>query len=293
MCRRRYLVHFATVFSCGIWPASLVVAQQIQVSTPYHQLHDSFYESFGMGWGFNALGPKGGFSFNTGPVNSAPPPFGGWDPASDARFGAGVMGSGFKMGFSLGAGTGSTRSNVMESPTIVMPNGGSGSLFSGSQRPFVTSVVPVVGEGGVFSGATPGVMPANPTSVSPIRERLVRLQQGEVPPKRHQASGQDPDASAAAGDQPGSARAVASPSADSSANHGDLSVAEIRQQQSATEATRQTELLERLEKARSYEDAGKLSIAKVYYQQAAARATGEQKQQMLEKIQSLSPPASR
>jgi hypothetical protein len=292
MCRMRYLV-FTVVVGCGAWQSSLVSAQQVQLTTPYHQLHDSFYENFGLGWGINRMGPKGGFFFNTGPVNSAPPPFGGYDPASDARFGAGIVGKGFNLGFSLGAGTGSTRSNVMESPTIVIPNGGSGSLFSGSQRPFVTSVVPVVGEGGVFSGDTPGVMPANQSSASPIRERLARLQQGEVPPQRHQAGSHDPDPPAAAGGQTGSARAVASSSADSTANHGDLSVTEIRRQQSAEEATRQAELLERLEKARSYEDAGKLSIAKVYYQQAAARATGEQKQHLLKKVQSLSPPASR
>ena len=290
MCRMRYLV-FTVVVGCGAWQSSPVSAQQVQLTTPYHQLHDSFYENFGVGWGVNRMGPKGGFFFNTGPANSTPPPFGGYDPASDTRFGGGVVGKGFNLGFSMGAGTGSTRSNVMESPTIVIPNGGSGSLFSGSQRPFVTSVVPVVGEGGVFSGATPGVTPANQNSVSPIRERLTRLQQGEVPAKSHQASSHDPDAPAAG--QTGSARAVASSSADSTANRGDLSVTEIRRQQSAEDATRQAELLDRLEKARSYEEAGKLSIAKVYYQQAAARATGQQKQHLLEKIQSLSPPASR
>ena len=73
----------------------------------------------------------------------------------------------------------------------------------------------------------------------------------------------------------------------STATHGDLSVAEIRRQQAAVDAHRDAEVQERLDKARSYEEAGKPNIAKIYYQQAAARATGELKQQLLDKIKTL------
>ncbi|MBW3600438.1 MAG: hypothetical protein KY475_24640, partial [Planctomycetes bacterium] len=51
-----------------------------------------------------------------------------------------------------------------ETPTIVVPNGGTGTLFDGQIRPFVTGFVPVVGGG------------APATVVSPLAERLSRLQ---------------------------------------------------------------------------------------------------------------------
>ena len=76
--------------------------------------------------------------------------------------------------------------------------------------------------------------------------------------------------------------------ADSTANHGDLSVAEIRRQQAAPQdAARNQKIEVRIEKARGLEDAGKAGLAKIYYQQAATRADGELKKQLLEKIRSL------
>ena len=192
------------------------------------------------------------------------------------------MGGGLSFGFGGLFGTGSTRTNVVQSPTIVLPNGGYGSLFDGSQRPFVTSVVPVIGDG-VFNGATPGVGSTRPSGTSPLQERLTRLQQGETPVAPRSSAPADPEAVPAA--RPASVPSGGSGA--STATHGDLSVAEIRRQQAAVDAHRDAEVQERLDKARSYEEAGKPNIAKIYYQQAAARATGELKQQLLDKIKTL------
>lgn len=301
MYRRLFLL--TTLGSClvGLAPAT-GPAQQLKLTTPYQQLSDKFYENFNVHFGFSGKG----FFFNPGVANSTPPPFGGYDPAADARFGFGMRGS--NGGFNLGitAGEGSNRTNTVTAPTIVIPNGGSGSLFDGSQQPFVTGVVPVVGNG-MFSGI-PMAVPSRQSSLSPLQERLLRVQQGEsASQSKHAPTGA---AAEAAEPQPirtpeaplvlrntsskrGGSRPDSASASGSTANHGDLSVKEILSQQAVDDSTRQAEIAVRLEKARGYEEAGRLGIAKVYYQQAAARATGDQKRELLEKLQALSGSASR
>ena len=272
-------------------------AQQVQLTAPFHTINDSFYENFGNGWGLNGGGSN--WFFNTGPASSAPPPFGGWDPGADARFGfGGVTGGGIGFNFNWLGSQGSSRSHVMQAPTIVIPNGGTGSLFSGSIRPFVTGIVPVVGN----APRMPMVPVLTPqTSTSPLQERIVRLQQQEalaqaaLPPRAEQG---EPDA-AARDDaglvlRGGAAAGAAAPaggtsrsSAGSTASHGDISVAEIRRQHALEDTVREQEILVKIEKARGYEEAGKPGVAKIYYQQAARQAEGEMKQKLLAKIRSL------
>lgn len=122
-------------------------AQQVWVTTPLVNVSDSFFENFGINWGFNfgRPGPRGGAFFNMG-NRSTPPPFGGYDPSADATFG-------FRAGpfsFNLRAGQGSQRSIVTQAPSIMLPNGGSGFIASGTVRPFVTGIEPVVN--GIMSG---------------------------------------------------------------------------------------------------------------------------------------------
>ena len=276
-------------------------AQQVQLTSPYQTMSDSFYENFGFG-GINMgrSGPGGGWYFNTGPAGSTPPQFGGYDPGADARFGM-RFGGPLGFGFNMLAGQGSSRSNTVTAPTIVMPNGGSGSLFSGSIRPFVTGVVPIVGN----APAVP-MMPIAPQySVSPLAQRLAQLQQQPAtqagagadrdpvpvaPPPRPAADDAGPlviKGGQVQGDPEAGRPAAAAASGDSTANHGDLSVAEIRRQQAAEEAARLEEIQVRIEKAKGLEEAGKPGQAKIYYQQAATRADGELKQQLLDKIRSL------
>lgn len=260
-------------------------AQQIQLTSPFQTINDSFYENFGFG-GINLgrSGPRGNWFFNTGPASSTPPPFGGYDPAADARFGM-RFGGPQGPGFNLLAGQGSTRSNTVTAPTIVIPNGGSGSIFSGSVRPFVTGVIPVVGNA-PFGPVLP-VMPQS--SVSPVAARVAQLHQQPTAAAAAAARDAHPahaaDAAHAVEEAPAAqpaARATAS-----TANHGDLSVAEIRRQQAAEDAALLEEIQVRMEKARGCEEAGKLGLARIYYQQAATRASGELKQQLLDKLRAL------
>jgi len=281
--------------SLVVWQDHAAVAQQVQLTSPFQTMNDSFYENFGFG-GINAgrSGPRGNWNFNTGPASSTPPPFGGYDPAADARFGM-RFGGPLGLGFNMLAGQGSTRSNTVTAPTIVIPNGGTGSLFSGSIRPFVTGVIPVVGDAS-FGPMLP--MPPQ-SAVSPVAQRVAQLQQQRA---ATQAGGPGagvapaPPAPAARDAAPlvlrpaaGEADAgrPATRAAGSTAAHGDLSVAEIRRQQAAEDATRLEEIQVRIEKARGLEEAGKPGLAKIYYQQAATRADGELKKQLLDKIRTL------
>jgi hypothetical protein len=213
------------------------------------------------------------------------------------------------LGFNMLAGQGSNRSHTVTAPTIVIPNGGSGYLFSGSMVPFVTGVIPVVGNapmGPMMPVVPQAQMPQAQSLVSPLAERVARLQQEQQAAEQAAA-----DAAPAAGlnpapavpardeaplvlrggrnpDGPANSRPATSGSAaSSSANHGDISVAEIRRQQAQQDAARQEEIQVRIEKARGYEEAGKPGLAKIYYQQAASRADGELKRQLLDKLRSL------
>ena len=76
---------------------------------------------------------------------SAVSPIFGNDLASAASFGFAIL-SDIEVFFLLQAGKTSTRSNVTQAPTVTMFNGQSASVSDFAQRPFVTSVIPVVGD---------------------------------------------------------------------------------------------------------------------------------------------------
>ena len=77
--------------------------------------------------------------------SSAVPAFGGFDPGTAASFGFAIL-SDIEVFFLIQASKGNIRSNVTNSPTVTMFNGQSATVTNGFQRPFVTSVTPVVGD---------------------------------------------------------------------------------------------------------------------------------------------------
>ena len=83
--------------------------------------------------------------FQQGSFELTEPAFGGFDAASVASFGFAIL-SDIEVYFLLNAAKGSTRATVTEAPTVVMFNGQSASVTDQQQRPFVTSVQPVVGD---------------------------------------------------------------------------------------------------------------------------------------------------
>lgn len=229
--------------------------QNVTVGTPYNVVNDGFYEHFGINWGVRGRG----FFFNSGSGGSLAPQFGGYDPNADARLGFG----GPNYFFNVSAGQGSRRSMISSTPMITMPNGGFGSIADSTMRPFVTGVVPVVGQ--------------PPTS---LHDRVGRFRAGETPPPAPPNS-EEPSQSGGGG---GAAT-------DSTANRGDVSVSEIRRQQAEEDAAKRAEVEALIEQGRGFEERGKPGVARIYYQQAANRATGELQRSLREKVQSLSIPA--
>ncbi len=73
------------------------------------------------------------------------PQFGGFDPASAANFGFAIL-SDIEVFFLLQAAEGDNRTNVLQAPKVTLFNGQTASVSDTSQRPFVTSVIPVVGD---------------------------------------------------------------------------------------------------------------------------------------------------
>ena len=153
---------------------------QIVVEVRFVTLQDDFFERVGIdfdfsiddntgGAGTDALGDNvlvngGSGVVGADPLNTTPftptadfdlsflqsnftagtPLFGG-DIASAATFGFAIL-SDIEVFFLLQAGKGNTRSNITQAPTVTMFNGQSASVSDFAQRPFVTSVIPVVGD---------------------------------------------------------------------------------------------------------------------------------------------------
>lgn len=238
-------------------------AQQANIETPFHGAGHGFHEQIGVRWGLRG----NGWFFNFGGPAPAPA-FGGFDPNAGASLGFGGP-NGF---FGLTASQGSDRSLVSSSPSVTVMNGGMGFFSDTQQRPFVTGLVPVVGS----PIHVPSLVPDFGAPQSVLQERLHRLQ----------SEGGQPDA-----DSTSPPAASSRPAAESSAERGDLSVAEIKAQKAAEKSTREAALVEEiavlLERAQAKLEAGQLGVAKIYLQMAARKATGEQRAEILKRIERL------
>jgi general secretion pathway protein D len=73
------------------------------------------------------------------------PQFGGFDATTAADFGFAIL-SDIEVFFLLQAAQGDDRTNVLQAPKVTLFNGQTGFVSDTSQRPFVMSVVPVVGD---------------------------------------------------------------------------------------------------------------------------------------------------
>lgn len=251
------------------------VAQQVNVGTPYGNGGHSFYENIGLGWGMSG----NGWSFNfPGPVA---PPFGGGGTGGGASFGGGFGGGGFR----LTAEQGASRSFSSQSPSVTVMNGGMG-YFSDTQiRPFVTGLVPVVGN----MPTAPPLLPMVGNEVNPVHERLGRLA-AEGPAAAAKARAADVEEVDAAADKPlvlGGGGGGGFAASESSAARGDLSIAEIKARQAAAASQTDSEVAALMLKAETALADGKSGVAKVYYQMAARRATGDQQREVAKKLQEL------
>jgi hypothetical protein len=157
----------------------------------------------------------------------------------------------------------------------MLQNGGTGYIQDISVRPFVTGLIPVVGS----------------TAVSPVEERLERLRQ-EAALTNPNSQPTDAELLLGAGASQSTSNTGPSPSVPatsrSSAERGDISLAEIRARQAGhPEADPADEINNLIDTARLAEASGRMGAARIRYQQAAAKATGELKRALLAKCESL------
>jgi general secretion pathway protein D len=105
---------------------------------------DDSNKSISIGW--TAAGPTGDLDLkltqNT--IGSATPQFGN-DPTAVANFGFAIL-SDLEVFFLLTAGQGDTRANILQAPKVTLFNGQFAFVSDTTQRPFVTTVIPVVGD---------------------------------------------------------------------------------------------------------------------------------------------------
>ena len=240
--------------------AGSLSAQQVNVQGPFNSVGSGFYENIGTNWGVR--GPGWFFNFGGGAPGVAPQ-FGGFDPNAGANGGVGFRNGNVNGFLNFTAGQGANSTFVSQTPNVTIPNGGTGYFIDGSFRPFVTGVVPVVGQ-------------VDNSDASPLRERLRRLQSGEVKTPSPEETPSAPSGGGGGGSGRGS-----------TADRGALSVAEIKAQAAAAQQTEDTELAVMLEKARGAEAAGKPGVARVHYQMAARRATGERQREIQKILEAL------
>ncbi len=142
---------------------------QITIEVRFITLSDSFFEQIGVDFnvqfddGVQRLpdddsGPSvtvglGGdglptadldIQFNNGSFGAAPP-FGGFDAGSASTIGFAML-SDIEAFFFLQAAQGDNRNNIMQAPKVTLFDGQIATISDVSQRPFVTSITPVVGD---------------------------------------------------------------------------------------------------------------------------------------------------
>jgi hypothetical protein len=248
-------------------------AQQVVISSPLQNIQDGFYEHIGFGMGYSNIGPRGGWFFDFNSMNGAVPPFGGW-AGGGARFGFGLRNGNSRFNFNMVLAQGNTRSMTMVAPSITVPNGYGGSIFSGSVRPFVTGWVPIVGQGW-------SVQPVIPYrhSAAELREELRRINDpGEESTSPQAGRPQAPEPDLVIG---GQERPPAVPRFSSSAERGDDSLAAIHRQLEQEDRKLLAEAYELIIEGQQAELAGKKGVARIYYRQAANRCQGELQKNLL------------
>jgi general secretion pathway protein D len=83
--------------------------------------------------------------FNQDSFAATTPQFGGFDPSTAATFGFAIL-SDIEAFFLISAAQGDTRSNILQAPKVTLFNGQQAFVSDTAQRPFVISVIPVVGD---------------------------------------------------------------------------------------------------------------------------------------------------
>jgi len=143
---------------------------QVTIEVRFITLQDDFFERMGVDFEFDiddnvtqlprddsgnsvtiGLDPDGtptadfDISFTQGSFGATSPAFGGFTASDAANIGFAIL-SDIEAFFLIQAAQGDSRSNVLQAPKVTLFNGQIASVSDTSQRPFVTSLIPVVGD---------------------------------------------------------------------------------------------------------------------------------------------------
>jgi general secretion pathway protein D len=109
----------------------------------------SFFDddNYSVGIGWTPTGPTADLDlqFNQGSFGASQPQFGNFDPGTAANFGFAIL-SDIEAFFVIQAAQGDDRTNILQAPKVTLFNGQSANVNDQVTRPFVTSVIPVVGD---------------------------------------------------------------------------------------------------------------------------------------------------
>ena len=269
-------------------------AQQVRITTPKHQVGDSFVESIGTSW---SLSGKNWFFKYGGSGAAVNPMFGNYDPGMGMQTGFSFNRGGVQGDFNFWAGHGTERFYSGETPSMTLINGQQGYVGDVSNSPFVISVTPVVGDGGY---SEPGIgtfgTPSRGNMI--VQEALARVRAAQ----EADAAGDFTSADyhrAAVGSAPKTAQksAVEKKSETASlpghlipsthplsAETPTLSVADMRKMRKAEKEQEYSKARELAKKGENAEEAGNLRSAKSYYREAIPLASPELKEELLERL---------
>ncbi len=239
--------------------------QMVTNSFPLVGVRHGFSEGLRSNWSLTGPGIYSWFNNNSG---SGIPRFGGFQPNAGLSGGFGVNNGGFgaRLGFNFAQG--SSRSMISNTPVVTGFNGVPFTFQNNVQRPFVTNLIPNVGNRAVFQ---------NLGAANTIRGRMLRgeftMRNGKVIP--------------AGGSRP---KEPTQPRNTQANNHRVLvdAAPPTRAERIAQAESAQSEHLaairKYMDKGKKAEAEGKPTVAKVYYQMAARRAEGELKREALDSL---------
>ena len=145
-------------------------AQQVTVGTPFHTLHDSFFENNSINWSGNYRGIT--FSYGGGAL--AKPQFGSPDLSAGLTTNFAIVGKDGQINFDTNFSQGYQQSLTTQTPSVTLMNGQTGYVSDTSQTPFVISVIPVVGAFPVAPQPLPQVSGIDPNAIDPRVQAMLQ-----------------------------------------------------------------------------------------------------------------------
>ena len=125
------------------------ISQSQVVPGPNINAVSNFFDddNYSVGIGWTEAGPTADLdlAFGQNSFGSSQPQFGNFDPATAANFGFAIL-SDIEAFFLIQAAQGDDRTNILQAPKVTLFNGQSANVNDQVTRPFVTSVIPVVGD---------------------------------------------------------------------------------------------------------------------------------------------------